>query len=53
MSLNDERAKFSGIVTFYDTLNEHKRVQDEQLREKVGQTEQILKDIEKIKLVER
>ena len=52
-TVNDERAKFSGIVAFYDTLNEHKRAPDEQLREKVGQTEQILKDIEKIKLAER
>ena len=25
-TINDERAKFSRIVTFYDTLNEHKRV---------------------------
>ena len=29
-TVNDERAKFSGIVAFYDTLNEHKRVPDEQ-----------------------
>ena len=52
-TVNDERAKFSGIVAFYDTMNEHKRVPDEQLREKVGQTEQLLRDIEKIKLAER
>ena len=34
-------------------MNEHKRVPDGQLREKVGQTEQLLRDIEKIKLAER
>ena len=34
-------------------MNEHKRAPDEQLREKVGQTEQLLRDIEKIKLAER
>ena len=52
-TINEERAKYVGAIAFYDIINEHLRIPDEELRVTVGLAEQKLREIEILKLREK
>ena len=52
-TINEERAKYVGAIAFYDIINEHLRIPDEELRATVGLAEQKLREIEILKLREK
>ena len=51
-TINEERAKHVGTIAFYDIINEHLRVPDEELRATVGIAEQKLREIKILKIRE-
>ena len=49
-TLDSDRAKYAGLIAFYDTTNEHALTPCEQVRLLVGQLEVAVRQLERIKL---